>query len=294
MVNIVWTTSAPSQSKFAVRLPGMELEGQGASAAPLSGVFSDLKGWWSPPPSTGAVTQRSFQHGGWLNQAYYSPRVLVLEGSIVGDDPLAVRDAFEAFVAGLSINELFPFVVEEGGLVRHVMARLEEDPLIEWRGGSAAKFNLQFIAPDWRRFSGDGHAPTYSLTVGLPHTQGGRVRPYTLPSMIDATVVAGSVTVANAGNAPAPVTVRFDGPVSQPTVRSSVTGQSMTFDMDVLAGQSLVVDLDAHTALLNGVGRRNTMRGRWLIPAPNDVLVFDSAAYNPDARMTVSWFDSWK
>lgn len=296
MAETLWASMGAPPRDFTVTLPGMTLQGQGVvdNTAPVSAVFSDLKGWWDPPPSTGTVTQRAYQHGGWLNRAFYSPRVLVLEGAIFGDDPLMVRDAFEAFVGGLSINDLFPLVVNEGGLVRHVMVRMEEDPLIVWNGGEAATFNIQLIAPDHRRLSGDGTSPTYSVTVGLPFTEGGWILPVTLPATIEATVVSGSVSVRSVGSAPAPVTVTFTGPVSRPSVRSAVTGQSMLFDLDVLAGQSLVVDLDARTVLLNGVRRRNTMRGQWLEPVPNDVLVFDSAAYNPDARMTVSWFDSWK
>ena len=291
MDGIVWPAVRP---RFSVRLPGMVLQGQAPGPAPVAGVFSGLKGWWDPPPSTGAVAQRSYQHGGWADRAYYPPRVLVLEGSLFGNDPLLVRDAFESFIGGLSINELFPMVVEEGGLVRHAMVRLEEDPLITWRGGGSASFNIQLIAPDYRRFSGDGSGPTYSRTVGLPFTQGGRVRPYTLPSTINATVVSGSVDVVNAGTAPAPVTVRFDGPVSGPTVRLP-DGQWVSFDLDVLPGQSLVVDLDARTVLLNGVSRRGAMRGRWLVLGPgNNTLTFDAASYDEAARMTVSWSDSWK
>ncbi|MCC3277536.1 phage tail family protein [Arthrobacter sp. zg-Y20] len=291
MVDIAWTTDRP---RFSVTLPGMVLQGQAAESAPVAGVFSDLKGWWDPPSSRGTVTQRSYQHGGWADRAYYSPRVLVLEGSLFGDDPLAVRDAFEAFIGGLSINDLFPLVVTEGSLSRYAMVRLEEDPLVVWRGGGEATFNIQLIAPDYRRLSGTGPAPAYSLTVPLPRTQGGRVRPYTLPSTINATVVSGSVDVLNSGTAPAPVTVRFDGPVSGPTVRMP-DGQWLSFDLDVLPGQSLVVDLDARTALLNGVSRRGTMRGRWLVFGPgSNTLTFDAASYDEAARMTVSWSDSWK
>ena len=291
MDGIVWPATRP---KFSVRLPGMLLQGQAPKPAPVAGVFSGLKGWWDPPPSTGAVAQRSYQHGGWANQAYYSPRVLVLEGSLFGNDPLLVRGAFESFIGGLSINELFPLVVEEGGLVRHAMVRLEEDPLITWRGGGSASFNIQLIAPDYRRFSGDGSGPTYSQTVALPFTEGGRRRPYTLPKRIDATVVSGSVDVANRGNAPSPVVATFDGPVPSPTVRMP-DGQSMTFALDVLPGQELSVDFDSRTVLLNGVSRRGAVRGRWLEFSPGaNTLIFDAASYNEAARMTVSWSDSWK
>lgn len=281
------------QSVYRVRLPGMVLQGQAPESAPVVGVFEELKGWWKPPPSTGSVTQRDYQDGGWADTAYHFPRVLVLKGSLIGDDPLAVRDAFEEFVGGLSINELFPLVVEEGGTVRHAMVRRELDAHVSWHGGGVASFDLQFVAPDWRRFSGDGSGPTHSQTVHLPIAQGGRVRPYTLPSTINAVRISGSVDITNQGTAPAHVVATFEGPVSSPSVRMP-DGQWMTFALDVLEGQALVVDFTARTILLNGVSRRGTARGQWLVFGPGiNSLTFDAASYTPNARMTVDWYDAW-
>lgn len=300
MLNIIWVDPAPGnvwppRPRFSVRLPGMVLQGQAAESAPVAGVFTDLKGWWDPPPSAGAVTQRAFQHGGWAGRAYYSPRVLVLSGSLFGDDPLAVRDAFEAFIGGLSINELFPLVVEEGGLVRHVMVRLEEDPLVEWRGGEGATFNLQFVAPDWRRFAGDGSGATRSVVTGLPSSSGGLVFPASAPFLFDAVVVSGEVAVVNDGTAPAPVVVSFQGPVPNPSVQLRESGEVMTFALNVLAGQTLAVDFDRRTVRLNGVSRRGSLRGRWFELGPGlNTLKFDAAAFSPAATMTVSWSDAWK
>lgn len=281
--------------RFSVQLPGQTLFGSAPVPGRVTGVFTDIRGWWDPTPSRGRVVERDYQHGGIPNEAYYSPRVLVLTGSLYGDDPLEVRDAFESFLGNLSINELFPIVVDEAGLVRHALVRLEEDPLIGWRGGEEATFNIQLIAPDYRRFAGDGTAPSRTATVGLPYTSGGRVRPYSLPSQIDAQVVAGSVNVVNSGSAPPVVIVTFHGPVPRPVVRSATTGDALMFDLEVLPGQSLVVDLGKRTALLNGVSRRGRKRGRWLtIPTEGDTLIFDAEAYDPDARMTVDQTEAWK
>lgn len=260
----------------------------------VSGFFQDLSGWWAPTPSTGSVVQRAYHSGGVPDRAFHQSRVLVFKGGFRGNEPVLVRDEMEAFLGSMPIDDLFPLVVEEDGLVRHVMARLEGDPLTAWRGGKTATFNLQFVAPKWRRLSGDGSGPQRSVTVGLPSTSGGRRRPFRLPSRIDAAVVSGSVNLVNLGTASPPVSVRFDGPVSRPAVRSLLTGRSQWFDLDVLPGQSLVVDQDARTVLLNGVSRRGSMRGDWLTPVPGDSLVFDAASYNEAARMTVSWSDAWK
>lgn len=287
---------------FGLAVGGLPLTGRDPDGV-LWSVKKPFKGWSGRTGSTGAATQRSYQDGAWVDRAYSTGRTLVVPGELRvrpdvgagGVQHLKLVAALDQLMGHLPGNDPAPLVVDEDGLRRHVLARLDGEPSDPvWVNPWLVRYEFQLFAPDYRRLSGDGTAPTYSVTVGLPRTEGGRVRPFSLPSAIGATVVSGSVTVSNAGSATAPVTVRFDGPVPQPIVRSAITGQSMMFDLDVLAGQSLVVDLDNHTVLLNGVGRGNALRGQWLQPVPNDVLVFDSAAYNPDARMTVSWFDSWK
>ena len=287
---------------FGLALNGLPLTGRDPDGVVWS-VKKPLKGWSGRTGSTGKATQRAYQDGAWVDRAYATGRTLVVPGDLRvrpdvgagGEQHLKLVAALDQLMGRLPGDDPAPFVVDEDGLRRHAMARLDGEPSDPiWVNPWLVRYGFQLFAPDYRRLAGDGSGPTHSVTVGLPFTEGGRVRPYSLPSTINATVVSGSVTVANAGNAPAPITVTFDGPVPRPSVRSAVTGRSQWFDLDVLPGQSLVVDQDAHTVLLNGVGRGNTMRGEWLDPVPDDVLVFDSAAYSPDARMTVSWFDSWK
>ena len=281
---------------YWVRLPGMVFNGQelDPDSRGVSGIFQELTGWWAPTSSTGSVEQRPYQHGGTRNKAHQQSRVMPLKGAFHGHDRTALREAFEEFLGNLSIDDLFPLVVQEDQLVRHAMVRMEGTPLLKWRGGRTAEFNIQLVAEDYRRFGGDGTGPNHSLTVALPFTQGGRRRPYTLPQRIDAAVVSGTVDVVNAGTAPAPVVARFDGPVPSPTIRMP-DGQWMTFALDVLPGQELSVDFDKRTVKLNGVDRGGSVRGRWLEFSPGaKTLIFDAASYNEAARMTVSWSDSWK
>lgn len=281
------SVSAP----IVVSLAGGALEGL---AAGVEWSCNKLVGWWESTGTTGQVVQRSYQSGGWADEAFAEPRTLVVGGLLRAPDRVTARVAVEALQGLLSRNVLVPFVVSEDGLSRYVMVRQEGKPVVEWITDTLVSWDIQLVAPDYRRFSGAGPTPTYSATVPLPRTQGGRVRPYTLPARISATVVSGSVDVVNVGSAVPPVVVRFDGPVSGPTVRMS-DGQWLSFDLDVLPGQSLVVDLDARTVLLNGVSRRGTMRGRWLVLGPGgSSLSFDAASYDEAARMTVSWSDSWK
>lgn len=278
-------------SGVGVLLGGLDLQDR---AGGIGYRISQVDGWWEPTESTGALEQRSGASGGWLGEAHEMGRRLVVKGSIDSGSHAESAAMLEALWRTLPVQGVSPFVVVEDGLPRHVMARQEGKPVSEWLTDTYVTFNFQTHSKEYRRFSGDGSGPTYSQTVGLPRTEGGRRRPYRLPSAINATVISGSVDVVNAGSAPAAVTVTFDGPVPRPTVRMP-DGQWQAFDLDVLPGQSLVVDQDSQTVKLNGVSRRGTMRGNWLELSPgNNTLIFDAASYDEAARMTVSWSDSWK
>lgn len=137
-----------------------------------------------------------------------------------------------------------------------------------------------------RTFAWDG-APGNSLST-MSSTGGLQV-----PFQIVATVVSGSVTLTNGGNARPPVLVTFTGPVTNPVLRSS-DGGVMRFNIVLSAGQQLAVDLDAKTVKLNGVNRRNALVGSWIVPAAGMELRFDADSYNPDALMTVQWSDAWR
>ena len=292
---------APGQH-FGLAVNGLPLTGRDPDGVVWS-VKKPLKGWSGRTGSTGKATQRAYQDGAWVDRAYATGRTLVVPGDLRvrpdvgagGEQHLKLVAALDQLMGRLPGDDPAPFVVDEDGLRRHVMARLDGEPSDPvWVNPWLVRYEFQLFAPDYRRLSGDGSTPTHSQTVGLPRTDGGKVRPYTLPSAINATVVSGSVDVVNAGTAPAPVVARFDGPVPSPTVRMP-DGQWMTFALDVLAGQELTVDFDAHTVRLNGVTRNGSVRGRWLVFGPGaNTLIFDAASYVEAARMTVSWSDSWK
>ena len=275
-----------------VSLAGGALEGLSAG---VEWSCNTLVGWWEATGTTGQVVQRAFQSGGWANQAFSEPRTLVVGGLLRAPDRPAARLAIEGLMSLLSVNELVPLVVTEDGLTRHAMVRQEGKPVVEWLTDTLVSWNVQLVAPDWRRLAGDGSGATRSVSTGLPSSSGGLVFPASAPFLFDAVVVSGEVAVVNVGTAPAPVVVSFQGPVSNPSVQLRESGEVMSFALDVLAGQVLEVDFDRRSVRLNGVSRRGSLRGRWFdLSSGSSTLKFDAAAFSSAATMTVSWSDAWK
>ncbi len=281
--------------RFRVGLPGATLFGRPVERAEVGAVVDKITGWWDPPPSVGGSTQKPYQDGAWLEEVFYGGRTITLKGTFYSDDHAALRDIFETFSGNLNPKTLFPLVVEELGLIRHAMVRLEGSQSIDWNSLSLARFDLQFFAPDYRKIGGDGTQPIRSVTTQLPAQYGGRVRPNTRPSSINATIITGTVSITNEGTAPAQVDLRINGPVSRPSIQLQ-DGQLMRFDMDLQVGEWLDIDFNNRTVILNGqASRRGYLRGDWLDFGPGtNVIMFNAGAPSPEASMTVNWSPAWK
>ncbi|MCQ1951623.1 phage tail family protein [Arthrobacter sp. zg-Y859] len=291
-------------SRFALTMNGLPLTGRDEDGV-LWSVKKPFVGWSARTGTTGTATQRWQQHGAWLGEAHSTGRTLVISGDLrvrPGNGAegqaqhLKLVAALDQLMGLIPDRDTAPLVVDEDGLRRHVRARLDGDPSDPvWVNPWMVRYSFQLFAPDYRRLAGDGSGPTHSATTALPSTSGGLVFPAAVPFVVDAVVVSGEIPVLNSGTAPAPVVASIKGPVPRPSIQRRETGEVMTFDLDVLAGQTLAVDFDRRTVNLNGVSRRGSLRGRWFELGPGlNTLKFDAAAYSPTATMTASWYDAWK
>lgn len=260
----------------------------------VKSAFTDLVGWWDGVGSTGKAEQNAFADGAWVDEAYDQARTIIVKGSLWAESSAQARDAIARVKAAIPTNELRPLVVSDDGVVSYALVRKDGQPQFRRVSPDTVSFSIQLVAPDPRRFGGDGSASfTHTASTGLPTSTSTTSAPLTPPFMIDAVVSSGSATVTNAGDATPPVVVTFLGPVVNPTLRTA-DGGLMRFDISLDAGQTLVVDLDKRTVKINGtVNRRNVLSGAWIVPEAGTVLMFDSTTYNAAAQMTVQWSDAW-
>lgn len=254
--------------------------------------LEDLSGW-DPTGSTGEVTQRAYQSGGWASRAFHTPRTLAIQAVVVAPTPAALLDAKDRLAAAIPLDDLDELRVDEAGTSRSVWIRQDGDPIFKDINARATRVSLQLVAPDYRRLRS---GPASTLTTGLPSSSGGLAVPFAVPFAIAATTVTGVLSVVNAGTTTAPAVVRLDGPVQRPVIRHEEQGLELLFDLILDAGQWLEVDLDTHTVMLNGqASRRGLMRGRWPTITPGtNTLSWSSLTTSPSAAMTVSWRDAWK
>jgi Phage-related protein len=99
--------------------------------------------------------------------------------------------------------------------------------------------------------------------------------------------LVGSGTAINAGNVDAPFILIIDGESTSPCV--SVGGYAMLYQGVVPAGQSLVVDTEKKTAMLNNQNALPNYNGVFpvLLPGGNNIVAAVSGT------TTIRWYDHW-
>jgi hypothetical protein len=154
------------------------------------------------------------------------------------------------------------------------------------------KLTVELTASDPLVYSNTLH----TATVGLPSPTAGATFPATFNLTFGAST-GGSVALQNAGNHDTPFVVTFTGPMTNP----SVTVGANFFGINLALGMSdtLVVDMNARTVVLNGTASRSNQvqtGSKWLaLPAgaTTTVGVASTDAAQVNGQFQFQWRDAW-
>jgi len=250
-----------------------------------------LEGWDSPDVRT-QTTQRESDHGAWAGPVWLNERVITLAGKVVAPSRAALDGAIERLLAATSLTDTLLTVGES--IPKQAVVRRSGKVLATRLTGTVLDWSVMVTAADPRRYGTD----LRQESTALPSIAGGLVLPATLPWTLSAVQVTGSITALNEGSIAVRPLLTVTGPVSQPqvaTLYEDGTVQTLTYALDLVDGEVLTLDTDAHTAMVGGATRRRWISGQWpQIPAQQQArLQFRAAAYDPAARLTVSWRPAW-
>lgn len=101
--------------------------------------------------------------------------------------------------------------------------------------------------------------------------------------------------VTNSGNRPTPAIFTITGPVTTPIIVNDTVGVNLTFDIDLAAGETLVIDTANHTVRLNGgINRRNTLLvPNWFLLGKGQSFIrFRGSAGS--GTMTLQFRNAWR
>jgi hypothetical protein len=155
---------------------------------------------------------------------------------------------------------------------------------------------VEMYAPDPRVYDGN---PGPNPTASLVSPTGGFVFPLTFPLAFGLSSTPGTVTITNKGNWPVWPVYAITGPCSNPSIITAgpTTTSTLTFGINLVAGDTLVVDSDTHSVTLNGTAsRRSSLQpgSTWQAIQPGSWSVtFTAAGFQAGARLSVYAPSSW-
>ncbi|MET8693639.1 hypothetical protein ABZV65_13970 [Streptomyces bauhiniae] len=285
-------------------VPGTDIDGLQATLGTLRFGAVDAYGvaWrlqtldgWDSPEVRAEFQDREADHGAWASPVYLGARPITLAGVIEATDRGTLQAAMDRLSAAVALTDTTLTVWEQ--TPRQATVRRSGKLLKQYVSDRVANWSALVTAADPRLYEVDQQTGT----TGLPAATGGLSFPATFPVTFSATTVSGQIIADNAGSVGTRPVLTITGPVSAPSVSALYPDGSvrqLLYSLDLAAGDSLVIDIDAHSVLLTGgVSRRRFLNvsGGWpSIPAGASVAFqFQGATYNPTAQLTVSWRSAW-
>lgn len=243
-------------------------------------------------------TPRPQDHGLFFGEDFFAGRKLAFDIWILGDTPAgttALMDALTAIwqppagQAGISALTI-RLPGQDDRILFGRPRRLSYDTAT-LRGG-AVRASLQYEAADPRIYSAD----TSTITVGLPVVTGGLVWPTGWP-LIWGAGSSGAAIASNDGNFPSRPVVTFYGQLVGLSLENAAADATfaMRDDYSLDPGDTLVVDFDARTVLLNGTASRYgdvDSTSTWWELAPGDNLLRLGAVAGT-GHATVTYRSAW-
>lgn len=285
--------------------PGATLDGLQATlgAVALGAVDAQGVAWhlqtldgWDSPDVRSEFTDREGDHGAWASPVYLGARPITLGGTIVAPSRILLESAMDQLREAAGLSDTVLAVAET--VPKQATVRRSGKPLMQYLTDTKASYSVMVTAADPRRYG----TTLQSLSTGLPVVTGGLTLPATTPWLLSATTVAGQIQTVNQGNFETRPVLTVTGPVVAPQIQVQMPDGSvriMSFSQDLISGDVLVIDTDAHSVILNGNASRRrflTVASGWpVIPARSATsFLFRSTAYNSTATLTATWRSAWQ
>lgn len=262
-------------------------------------TVTNLTGWEEMPPVDSGNVARPSWHGSWAGRPVTQERIVTVEF-----DLLPISQDTAAMVA--LIRNATPLSLD--GTERALVVKTDDGPPLMCFG-QVLRRSLP-TAPGYRRRV-QGCAiqwacsdpRRYRLDLETLHIQApvvfssGYTYPLTYP--IDYGAVVGTVgdgIVSNLGDAPSHPIITILGPVVKPRVVNLISQEQLEFDLEIAAGEQLIVDTNLGTVSLSGGSRAHALTGlsvpieSFYLPPGDTPIAFRAASYpSSGALLSIAW-----
>lgn len=243
-------------------------------------------------------TERDWEgnDGGFLDAEFERGRRIILEGMAYTD-----IDAIEPYMDTLKENwalsrTLIPLYWKAPGTVERVFLVKPLGMMYDWetvRRTGQTRVQFKAFAEDPRIYS----AEQYSVTITLNSVSTtGFGFPLGFPFGFGTASSGLGTNLYNYGNRPTPVVFTINGPVANPRIVNDDTDDEMEFSITLTASQTLVVDTQYKTVLLDGAyNRRNALiNPSWFFLAKGDNHIRYLADAATSTTITATYRSAWR
>jgi len=287
------TSAASSQVVRAVTLGSLNFDAIGEDGSEF--LVTDIEGWDGSAGSTVALTQKLRAPGGWLSvNPQLTPSSLTVTGHVSAPDLATLKSAVHRLKSAASLEQTTLTVSDRGGQTLTMRVCRQGPPLVQSGGLYWDEFSLSLVAADPRKFG-----TSTTVRTGLPSQSGGLTFPVTFPVTWSAVSVTGQVSLVNDGNIVGPVQAVAYGPLTDFTVThiGSSGTRAVSVALPLLAGEYVVIDMEAETVLAQGQASRTqyvTSRAFSGFDPGQNAWAFTSSTYSSSAQFAVTATPAWE
>ena len=239
------------------------------------------------------------RHGSVAGEDYLAERIFTVEFDIVESSSAtlstlldSLSEAWRSTVAERTLAFQIPGVA--GGAKGQVYGRVRRRDIpigVEFSRG-VAEVAFEFHCTDPRIYA----VSESSGSVGVASTGGGLTFNAGFDLTFGSVSTGGDLNLVNAGTFDAPVSLRIDGPCTDPQVENVTAGKTLTLNTTLGSGEYLLLDSKDRTVLLGGTASRYFVldpTSEWwdLLPGTNAINYLASS--DSGSTLTVTWRSAW-
>jgi hypothetical protein len=264
-------------------------------------------GWFDGVDSRTFDSDRVNAGGSYSSPSLDAVRVITLAGDAKAPTPEAAERARNQINAVGRRGHLHQLVVEE--------PVTDKTAMVKRAGGKATPysphcfyFQLVLVAPDPLKYAADSRTASTRLAQDAPGgvqwngPAGSTGVQWNGPAGSTGLVYQtgagenGVMQLVNDGTADTPVQFTVAGPVTNPIIVRTETGETIAWNGTVPTGSVLQIDTGTGAVLLNNGNQRPLLTAAdfFTVPAGSSINVaFQAPAPSPTAQLTAVWSDAW-
>lgn len=242
---------------------------------------------------------RPFDHGEFLSPEFIGAKTHGLSISVRGDDPADTQANVDALLLAWYYDATGPDEFDTGSYLvsklpgqaaRRLYGRPRQSSAdLSTLVHSHSEAEVVWYAGDPRWYSDLLH----TSTLNAPVTVSGKGFNKQFDYGWGGSGSAGSAEIINEGSLATWPVITLTGPLTNIVLTNETTGKTLTITYTLALGETLVIDFNAKTVLLNGTASRYSAKsGLWwqLVPGSNTIRM---TANSGAGSGSISWRDAW-